>query len=48
MSGYIPVRKHGNSVLEAEFLYIYKILNSLVSRLEKLEKRITVLEEQNS
>lgn len=42
-----PVRKHEDPAIMIEFTYVYQYLNSIRSRLEKIEKRIEQLEESN-
>lgn len=44
MKNILPIRKHKDPAIEAEFLCLYKILSSIIAKQKVLEERIERLE----
>ena len=48
MKNILPIRKHKDPAIEAEFLCLYKILSSIIAKQKALEERIEELENTNA
>lgn len=44
MKNLLPIRKHKDPAIEAEFLCLYKIISSILTKQKELEERIEELE----
>ncbi len=44
MKNLLPIRKHKDPAIEAEFLCLYKIISSILAKQKELEARIEELE----